>query len=1058
MNPTEKSAMPVAPLAPFAPVDSRYNGPELEQEILEFWESRGIFEQTQQRDETENRPRFSFNEGPPTANGKPGIHHVLARAFKDIYPRFKTMRGYHAPRKGGWDTHGLPVEHEIEKALGIFDKKEIERQVGIAEFNRRCRESVMTYIGEWEAMTRRMGHWVNLSDAYYTLNNDYIESVWNLLKNIWDKDLIYQGYKVVPYDPRIGATLSSHEVAQGYREVDDPSVTVRFPLADAENTAFLVWTTTPWTLPSNLLLGVAADLDYVKVACGDETLILAAARVDAVLGDAACKILETVKGAALAGLRYERLFDHLEIKGGDPFRVVTADFVSADNGTGIVHVAPAYGVDDLELGRREGLPVVHGVGLDGCFKPEVVPVAGQFFKEADPILIGLLKDRELLYGDEKIRHNYPFGWRTGDPLIYYAKEAWYIRTTAIKERMVALNRTINWVPQTIRDGRFGKWLENNIDWALSRERFWGTPLPVWRSDDGHCICIGSRRELEALTGRSLAEVDLHRPAIDEITFVKDAKTYTRVPEVIDCWFDSGAMTYAQWHYPFENRETFEQHFPADYVCEAIDQTRGWFYTLHAIAALVSDSIAFKNCVCLSHIVDSHGKKMSKSQGNIVDPYDVFDTIGADALRWLFLARSAPEGQKRISVDIVREVAASFINTFWNTYAFFVLYARLDRVDLGVEVARAERPEIDRWILALAHETVKTVTEALDAYDAKGAGEAIEKLVDQLSNWYVRRNRRRFWKSERGDDKQSAYLTLFECLDLCHRVMAPFTPFLSEAIYRNLHRATDGAPQSVHLTDWPVWNPALLNRQLVFEMDIVQQVVGLGRSAREESRVRVRQPLSRMLVSVASDAERAAIRKHAAQISDELNIKSLEFIAHDAGLVGYEIKPNFSTLGKRYGKLMPAIKAALESADGERIAAQVAAGENFCMEIDDREVTFEPGDLRVHTTSAEGYACARAGRLLAALDISLNEDLLVEGIAREIVRSVQDARKSAGLEIADRISLAISGSARVESALRQYREYIVGETLATLAGDGLDGFAAERTVGEDHWRIVLAKAP
>ena len=1047
----------------FAPVDSRYNGPALEQEILAFWEARSIFQKTLQQ--SEGRPRFSFNEGPPTANGKPGIHHVLARTFKDIYPRYKTMRGYHAPRKGGWDTHGLPVEHEIEKQLGIFDKKEIEQRIGITEFNRRCRESVMTYIGEWEDMTRRMGYWVNLDDAYYTLDNDYIESVWSLLKEIWDKDLIYQGYKVVPYDPRIGATLSSHEVAQGYREVEDPSVTVRFRLTDEDNASFLVWTTTPWTLPSNLLLAVGAEIDYARVACGSETLILAAARIEAVLGDEPHEIIETVKGHELVGLRYRRLFDYLAVESGDPFRVVTADFVGVDNGTGIVHTAPAYGVDDLELGQREGLPVIHGVGLDGCFKAEVAPLAGKFFKEGDPIINQLLKERGLMFRDEKILHNYPFGWRTGDPLIYYAKEAWYIRTTAIKESMVNLNRTINWVPTTIRDGRFGKWLENNIDWALSRERFWGTPLPVWRSDDGDCICIGSRQQLETLTGQSLGEVDLHRPRIDEITFRKDGKTYVRVPEVIDCWFDSGAMTYAQWHYPFENRETFEAHFPADYVCEAIDQTRGWFYTLHAIAVLVSGSVAYKNCVCLSHIVDSHGKKMSKSQGNIVNPYEVFDTIGADALRWLFLARTAPEGQKRISKDIVREVASSFINTFWNTYAFFVLYARLDRIDLGHQVDYAKRPEIDRWILALAHHTVKTVTEALDNYDAKGAGESIEKLVDQLSNWYVRRNRRRFWKSGHGDDKQSAYLTLFECIDLCHRVMAPFTPFLSEAIYRNLHRnlhrtADRGELESVHLTEWPAHDPARLNERLVFEMDIVQQIVGLGRSAREDSRVRVRQPLARMLISVADDDTRAVIKKHQSQISEELNIKSVEFIAQDAELVGYEIKPNFPTLGKRYGKLMPAIQtalAALKKSNGADLAARVAAGENFSLKIGGVEVEFEPGDLRVHTTSAEGYACAQAGRLLVALDTSLSEALVVEGIAREIVRTVQDARKSAGLEIADRISLAISGSARVQTALRQHREYIMGETLAATLADGdLDGFQAERALGDEHWRIALAK--
>jgi len=1106
----------------FAPVDSRYDGPALEKEVLEFWQSCAVFEQTVAL--SRGRPRFSFNEGPPTANGKPGIHHVLARAFKDIYPRFKTMRGYYAPRKGGWDTHGLPVEHEIEKELGIFDKKEIEKQVGIAEFNRRCRESVMKYIGEWEEMTRRMGYWVDLGDAYYTLDNDYIESTWHLLKTIWDKGLIYQGYKVVPYDPRIGATLSSHEVAQGYREVEDPSVTVRFRLADEARASFLVWTTTPWTLPANLLLAVAEDVDYARVVYyggdgdgdlsrhprsplsgggdgdghgggdgdshGDgEIFILARDCIASVLGDDAdsYRILETVKGRDLVGMRYRRLFDYLDVpadgdNNGEAFRVVTADFVTTEDGTGIVHCAPAYGVDDLALGKRENLPVIHGVGLDGKFVDAVAPVAGMFFKDADPVIIGMLTERKLLFAGDKITHNYPFGWRTGDPLIYYAKEAWYIQTTAIAQRMVALNRTINWVPRATRDGRFGKWLENNIDWALSRERFWGTPLPLWHDGAGDYVCIGSRAELEELTGRSLADVDLHRPQIDEITFTRDGKTYARVPEVIDCWFDSGAMTYAQWHYPFENRDKFSAHFPADYICEAIDQTRGWFYTLHAVAALVSDSVAFKNCVCLSHIVDANGKKMSKSQGNIVDPYDVFDHIGADSLRWLFLARTAPEGQKRISTDIVREVAATFVNTFWNTYAFFVLYARLDEVDLTRAVDAAKRPEIDRWILALAHHTVRTVTDALDEYDARRAGEAIEKLVDQLSNWYVRRNRRRFWKSAHGDDKQSAYLTLFECLDLCSRIMAPFMPFLTDAVYRNLHAAAidAGAPISVHLTAWPEYNARLIDAQLIFEMDAVQAVVALGRSAREDSRIRVRQPLPRILIGIGDigggngDA-RAAIDKHRAQIADELNIKSVDFIDLSVGgdLVSYALSPDFRRLGKRYGKLMPAIKAKLatlsDTPAAARIAAQVGAGDSFTLTVDGAdgavEVEFEPDDIRVQTASAEGYACARDGRFLVALDTALDDALRVEGVAREIVRSVQDARKAAGLDIADRIVLAVAGTPRVAQALREHREYIIGETLAVAltVDDGADAgaanpFTVEREVDGERWRVALGKSP
>ncbi|MDH5345700.1 MAG: isoleucine--tRNA ligase, partial [Gammaproteobacteria bacterium] len=696
----------------FKEVTGRYDGPSIEQQVLDFWREHDVFTETLRQ--SEGRPLFTFNEGPPTANGKPGIHHVLARSFKDVFPRYKTMRGYHVPRKAGWDTHGLPVEHEVEKRLKSegriesYDKQEIEEKVGIAEFTRLCRESVMTYISDWEKMTERMGFWVNLDEAYYTLHKDFIESVWYLLKVIWDKGLIYPGYKVVPYDPRIGATLSSHELALGYRDVEDPSIFVRFPVKGEDKTFFLVWTTTPWTLPANLLLAVHPDIDYVRVRSEGQSLILAAALLDEVLRDAEYKVVERMKGSELVGMRYERLFDYLDVD-GDAFRVVGAEFVSTESGTGIVHIAPAYGVDDLALGQIHGLPVVHGVGLDGLFLPEVEPVAGMFFKDADKPLIRILKERGLMFRSERYQHSYPFGWRTGDPIIYYAKNAWYIRTSDYRDRMVELNRTIRWVPETIRDGRFGNWLENNVDWALSRERFWGTPLPVWTDGDENFLCVGSLAELEALAGRDLSGLDPHRPDVDDVTFEKDGKTWRRVPEVIDCWFDSGAMSYAQWHYPFENQETFDQHFPADYICEAIDQTRGWFYTLHAIATLVSDSVAFRNCICLNLIVDKDGKKMSKSVGNIVDPYDVFDTVGADALRWYFLARLNPEALKRISVEIVQDVASSFINTFWNTYGFFVLYARIDDVDLSEDVAVADRPEIDRWALALLNRTIRTAT-------------------------------------------------------------------------------------------------------------------------------------------------------------------------------------------------------------------------------------------------------------------------------------------------------------------------------------------------------------
>ncbi len=1041
----------------FREVQGRYNGPALEEEMLAFWRKHDVFRKTLQK--SQNGPRFSFNEGPPTANGKPGIHHVLARAFKDIFPRYKTMRGYYAPRKAGWDTHGLPVEHEIEKELGIFDKKEIEAKIGIAEFTKRCRESVMRYIGDWEKMTERMGFWVNLDEAYYTLDNTYIESVWSLLKNIWDKNLIYQGYKVVPYDPRIGATLSSHELALGYKEVEDPSITVRFKVAGEANTSFLVWTTTPWTLPSNLALAVGVDIDYSYCDAAGEILIVAEALRTAVMRDLEHSVVKTVKGSALLGTRYERLFDYLEVESDKAFQVFAADFVNTEDGTGIVHTAPAYGVDDLELGKANGLPVLHGVGLDGHFIADVEPVAGLFFKDADKPLIRILKERGLMFRSERYKHNYPFGWRTGDPILYYAKNAWYIRTSGLRERMVELNKTIKWVPEHIRDGRFGNWLENNVDWALSRERFWGTPLPVWTDGDENYHMIGSIAELEQLSGQSLTDLDLHRPTIDDVTFEKEGKTWQRVPEVIDCWFDSGAMTYAQWHYPFENDAVFEKHFPADYICEAIDQTRGWFYTLHAIATLVSDSVAYKNCICLNLIVDKEGKKMSKSIGNIVNPYDVFDTVGADALRWYFLARLSPDIPKRISVEIVADVASSFINTFWNTYSFFILYARIDDVDLSQHIAAKERPEIDRWALALTHKTIETATAALDDFDAKTAGEAIESFVDQLSNWYVRRNRRRFWKSTDPEDKRAAYLTLYECLAVAHKLMAPFVPFLAESVYQNLVRGADpDAAESVHMTDWPVTNPAWKNDALLFDIGVVQKVVGLGREARSQSGLRTRQPLSRLLVRAPNDRAAKALADHQDQVLEELNIKNVEFLTRDADIVSYRIKPNLPRLGKAYGKEIPAIRKALDAADGAAIAGAVARGETWAITIPSGELNLSAEDVLIETSSAEGYACAEDVGYLAALDTALTAELIDEGVAREIVRSVQDARKQAGLEVSDRIMLGVSGSAAVEWALATHRDYVMAETLAIewSVGQKKPLFSIEKEMGDDRWLIEINK--
>jgi isoleucyl-tRNA synthetase len=1026
----------------FTEVPPRYDGPTLEAGVLDFWRREQIFQRT--LTQSRGRPTFVFYEGPPTANGRPGIHHVLARTFKDLFPRYKTMRGYHCDRRAGWDTHGLPVEHEVEKTLGIFDKRRIEKEVGIAQFVRMCRDSVMKYVSDWEAMTQRMGFWVDLEQAYLTLHNSYIETVWYLLKQLWERGLIYQGYKVVPYDPRIGATLSSHEVAQGYREVTDPSVFVRFRAVDeAANTYFLVWTTTPWTLPANLLLAVNPTVEYVWVARkAGETLILAKDLLR-ILGDEDYEVVRSALGQELDGARYERLFDYLPA-GGDICRVRSADFVTTSDGTGIVHIAPAYGEDDLKLGQRYGLPVLHAVGDDGHFLPEVAPVAGKFFKDADPIITGLLRERGLLLREEGYLHSYPFGWRTGDPLIYYAKNAWYIRTTALRDRMIELNRTIAWVPETIRDGRFGNWLENNVDWALSRERFWGTPLPLWTDGKGHYLCVGSVRELEEYSGRALAGLDLHRPSLDEVTFVHDGREYRRVPEVIDCWFDSGAMPYAQWHYPFEHESDFQHAFPADFICEAIDQTRGWFYTLHAIATGVSDSVAYRNVICLSHIVDDAGRKMSKSQGNVVNPYDVFDKVGADALRWHFSARVAPDMQKRVSVDIISGVASGFINTYWNVYSFFVLYARLDGFDPRQPLELEQRADSDRWILALLEDTVASATAALDRYDALRAGMAIERFVDQLSNWYVRGNRRRFWKAAGGVDKQAAYLTLYESLEVVTRLMAPFMPFLSEAVYQNLVRGIDAlAPASVHMATWPQWHEERMDRGLMAEMAVVQRVVALGRAARAETNLKVRQPLSRILVRVPDEQASTAVQRHAQQIREELNVKEVESLPPDAKLVTYRIKPNLPVVGKRYGKLVPAIREVLSRIDGAQVATAVARGESVTVEVGGESVVLEPTALLVETASAEGFACAEEGGYLVGLETALTEELVREGVARELVRTVQEARKDAGLEVSDRIVLDIDGNELLMSALGGYRDYIAAETLTSQWGHVEEGGASGR---------------
>ncbi|HXW75984.1 MAG TPA: isoleucine--tRNA ligase, partial [Candidatus Eremiobacteraceae bacterium] len=919
------------------------DSPKRELEVLDFWKREKIFARS--LEQTRDGERYTFFEGPPTANGQPGVHHVLARSFKDLYPRFWTMRGRFVRRKAGWDTHGLPVEHLVQRSLGIFDKSRIEAEIGVAKFTQLCRESVFQYIGDWNRMTERMGYWVDLDDAYCTLSREYIESVWSLLKQLWDRGLIYQDYKSVPYDPRIGATLSDHEVAQGYRDVDDPSVFVRFRSVDDPQTSYLAWTTTPWTLPANMALAVHPEVDYVTVEHGDERLVVAQPLVAKVFGEESVRVLRSEKGAVLAGRRYQPLYDYCQAP-EDRYYVIPAGFVTVEDGTGIVHVAPAYGPEDLALGKKHALPIYYSVDYTGHVVAEVGVAAGLFFKDADKPIIADLKARGLMFRSGTIRHSYPFGWRTGDPLLYIAKTAWFIRTTEFKQALLDNNERINWVPESIKEGRFGNWLENNVDWALSRERFWGTPLPLWTDGETY-VCVGSYAELSALCGRDVSHVDPHRPGIDDVTFVRDGREFRRVPEVIDVWFDSGAMPYAQWHYPFENVPLFEESFPADFICEAVDQTRGWFYSLHAIATMISSSPAYRNCVCLGHVVDAQGEKMSKSKGNILDPYEIIDAIGADPLRWFFYTASPPGAAKRISLDLVNEASHALVRTVWNTVKFFTIYANADDVGLPGDVPLAQRADLDRWAVGRLHELIGEVTSRLERYDAQSAGRAIETYVDELSNWYVRLSRDRFWGATPGADRASAYRTLYECLYGVTLLLAPFVPFLAESVYQCLVRAVnDRAPESVHLAAWPVADAASVDQGLLDAMRTAKSAVDLGRQARAAAKIKTRQPLQAAYVRTRREADDQALRRFRALVLDELNVKDVQVVGLDAQFIEYKLRPNLPRLGPRFGKQIGALRAALERADARAVAESVASGRRFEVGSDGATFTLDPDDVLV----------------------------------------------------------------------------------------------------------------
>ena len=1004
----------------------------MEDNVLKMWTKQEIFKKTV--DQRQGKPEYVFYEGPPTANGRPGVHHVLARAFKDMFPRYKIMRGYNVSRRGGWDTHGLPVEIEVEKQLGFTNKQQIE-EYGIDKFNELCKKSVFNYIQEWEKLTDRIGFWVDLDTAYVTYTNDYIESVWWILKNFWEKDLLFKGYKIVPYCPRCGTPLSDHEVALGYDDATDPSVFVRFPLVDKPDTYFLVWTTTPWTLPANVAIAAHPEVDYVTVERDNngttEKLILAKSLLEKVFRGEEVKVVDTFKGKKLKGMKYNPLYTFVPLDKPAHF-VVLGDFVTTEDGTGLVHQAPAFGAEDMEMSKQNDLPVLLTVQPDGTFIPEITPWRGIFVKDADPLIIQELESRGLMFRSEKFVHTYPFCWRCHTPLLYYARESWYIRTSAKKENLVSLNKTINWVPDHIKNGRFGNWLENNIDWSLSRERYWGTPLPVWECENGECKhreCVGSVMELSEKAGRDLTELDLHRPHVDNVHWkcVQCGGEMSRVKDLIDVWFDSGSMPYAQWHYPFENKDKFEAQYPADYICEAVDQTRGWFYSLHAISTLLNDQVSFKNVICLGHIQDAEGRKMSKSLGNIVQPWDVINLHGADALRWYLYTATPPGQERRFSSDLVGEVIRNFTLTLWNVYSFFVTYANLDKPQALNITAPAN--ELDRWLLSELNVLVRDVTKAYEEYDVTNATRPVEQFVETLSTWYVRRSRRRFWKNDSAADKQSAYSTLYTALTTVAKLIAPAMPFLAEELYQNLVRSVDEtAPESVHLSEWPVAMEEFIDESLNTEMKLVMKLVSLGHSARQKANRKVRQPLAEAAFSVGNNSERAALLKNAEVVQDELNVKQVRLLDASTEAVSHTVKPLPKQLGQKYGNKFPAIQKAIMAMNAEDVAKALLTGNPLEVQAGGETFHIISEEVEVKAMAKEGFAVAEDGAYVAALVTTLTPELVSEGLAREFVRRVQDLRKTANLDVADRIELFVEASAGLKSAVETHADYIKSETL------------------------------
>ncbi len=1034
----------------------------VESEVLAYWNKHGIFQKS-----LEEKPGdrvFSFYEGPPTVNGKPGVHHVFSRTIKDIVCRYKTMQGYRVPRKAGWDTHGLPVEIAVEKKLGLKNKSQVV-EYGDAEFNAEARSLVYHHIDDnregWGTLTERMGYWVDMDNPYITCTNNYIESVWWALKTIFDKGLIYKDYKIVPQDPKSETVLSSHELALGYREVKDPSIYVKFKVRGAEE-SFLVWTTTPWTLISNVALCVGTEIDYVRVAHVEsgEVLILAKSRLQVLLdkneeGASLWQVRGELKGGELEGLEYEPLFTYIRPE-KKCWYVTAGSFVSTEDGTGIVHIAPAFGADDYEIAKKYDLPMLQPVARNGCFTAEVSDYDGMFFKDTDPLIIKQLKGAGKLYRKEIITHTYPYSWRYDVPVIYYARESWYIRTTAIAARMVELNKSINWCPPEIGTGRFGNWLEENKDWALSRERFWGSPLPLWVSEEfvigddapsGNMFAVGSIAELregfididgerlllaDALD-RGLAELDLHKPFVDRVYFIRDGKRFNRTPELVDVWFDSGSMPFAQLHYPFENRELFDRMFPADFIAEGVDQTRGWFYTLHAIATLLFDKPAYKNLIVNSLILDKSGQKMSKSKGNVVDPFETMERYGADALRWYLMVTSPPWRAKSFNTDEIEEEQRKFFRAFINSYNFFVLYSNVDGFTFTEpEIAVKERSELDRWVLSCLNTLIEAVQLRMEQYDITGAVRLINDFtVDDLSNWYIRRSRKRFWKSEMGPDKIAAYQTLYRALETLSKLLAPITPFLAERIYLNLNGISRLEPfESVHLARFPRLDVGTIDLPLEHRMKKAQIITSLVRTMREKASLKVRQPLKRILLSVSDAASREEYRLVADIILEEVNVQKIEYIEEAGSVISKKVKPNFKTLGPRFGKDMKALAEAIRIMSHKQISLLEKQGA-LSFELDGRIFDLQREDVEIVHEDIEGWLVAsdEAHGIMVALDTEMTEELEMLGLSRELVSRIQTLRKESGFEITDRIKIYINASEKLWRAIESHEAYIKAETLA-----------------------------